>query len=142
MRRTRCSHDGCANLARNGGVCRRHGAKRKRCSHEGCVNQVQRGGVCKRHGANSLATAQCKVERLPHPLEGCDATSVGAIARGGGEIGVYNPRTNISLAAVREANYHHPSATNLNLSDEEAISAWIYKSSRFCKTIGRDHGCH
>ena len=46
-----CSFEGCTNLARNDGVCIRHGAKVRRCKHDGCTNQVVRGGVCKRHGA-------------------------------------------------------------------------------------------
>ena len=48
-----CSADGCTNLARNGGVCIRHGAEveKKRCSSEGCTNFAQIGGVCIRHGA-------------------------------------------------------------------------------------------
>ena len=50
LRKT-CSHEGCTNQVRSGGVCYRHGAKRKECTHEGCTNQVVRGGVCVRHGA-------------------------------------------------------------------------------------------
>jgi hypothetical protein len=33
-----CSHEGCTNYARRGGVCVRHGAKVKLCRHEGCTN--------------------------------------------------------------------------------------------------------
>jgi hypothetical protein len=34
-------------------VCIRHGAeqKRKQCSSDGCTNIAKKGGVCKRHGA-------------------------------------------------------------------------------------------
>ena len=46
----KCSSEGCTNLAQQGGVCIRHGAKVKRCSSEGCTNKAQKGGVCKRHG--------------------------------------------------------------------------------------------
>ena len=48
-----CRHEGCTNVRIQGGVCRRHGAKKKRyeCSYDGCTNQVQIGGVCFRHGA-------------------------------------------------------------------------------------------
>ena len=27
-------------------LCVKHGAKMKRCSHEGCTNQARNGGVC------------------------------------------------------------------------------------------------
>ena len=47
----RCSHEGCTNSAIQGGVCVRHGAKRPICTHEGCNNLAKRGGVCVRHGA-------------------------------------------------------------------------------------------
>lgn len=47
----RCSVEGCTNVARKGGVCRRHGAKIKLCSAEGCTNHSKRGGVCWRHDA-------------------------------------------------------------------------------------------
>ena len=53
-----CSHEGCTNGARKGGVCVTHGAKLKRCSHEGCANQARKGGVCTTHGA--------KVKRCSH----------------------------------------------------------------------------
>ena len=49
--RRRCSADECANIAVNGGVCVKHGAKVKTCSHEGCTNNVQKQGVCIKHGA-------------------------------------------------------------------------------------------
>jgi hypothetical protein len=49
-----CSHEGCTSLARNGGVCKKHGAKVKLCSQERCNNQAVKGGVCRRHGANKL----------------------------------------------------------------------------------------
>jgi hypothetical protein len=45
----RCSHEGCKNGVRKGGVCVTHGAKIKQCSFEGCTNQVVKGGVCYRH---------------------------------------------------------------------------------------------
>ena len=45
-----CSADGCTNLARKGGVCKKHGAKVKLCSSEGCTNIVIKGGVCIKHG--------------------------------------------------------------------------------------------
>jgi len=56
-----CSVEGCTNIARNGGVCRRHGATVRWCIHEGCPDQVSNSGVCMRHGAT--------VERCSH--EGC-----------------------------------------------------------------------
>jgi len=49
-----CTHEGCTNIAVNGGVCISHGAKRKAvkiCTHEGCTKQVVNGGVCTSHGA-------------------------------------------------------------------------------------------
>jgi hypothetical protein len=57
----RCSHEGCTKQSKKGGVCVRHGALVKRCSHEGCTKQSQNGGVCIRHGA--------VVKRCSHP--GC-----------------------------------------------------------------------
>ena len=46
-----CSHDGCNNNAKKGGVCIKHGAKVKTCSHEGCNSYAIEGGVCVKHGA-------------------------------------------------------------------------------------------
>ena len=46
-----CSHEGCTNHARKGGVCMRHGALVKTCSHEGCINGTIKGGICWKHGA-------------------------------------------------------------------------------------------
>jgi hypothetical protein len=34
----RCSVKECSNLAVNGGVCKKHGAKQKLCSSDGCTN--------------------------------------------------------------------------------------------------------
>ena len=45
-----CSHEGCTNQVRTGGVCTRHGAKVKTCKHEGCTTQARKGGVCTKHG--------------------------------------------------------------------------------------------
>jgi hypothetical protein len=46
----RCSFEGCANGAINGGVvCITHGAGVKRCSFKGCTNVAKRGGVCVCH---------------------------------------------------------------------------------------------
>jgi hypothetical protein len=47
----RCSFRGCTNHVVKGGVCVTHGAKMKQCSHKGCTNQVVNGGVCTTHGA-------------------------------------------------------------------------------------------
>ena len=52
--RTKCSADGCTNIAMKGGVCIRHGAKKKTCSHDGCNNQVVNSGVCTLHGAKRV----------------------------------------------------------------------------------------
>jgi len=49
--RYECYVDGCTNQIKNGGVCRRHGAKVTLCSSEGCTNHAKVRGVCKRHGA-------------------------------------------------------------------------------------------
>eukprot|EP00985_Skeletonema_marinoi_P012128 scaffold5805_cov131-Skeletonema_marinoi.AAC.1 len=42
-----CSANGCTNVAVQGGVCTRHGAKvtRKFCSREECTNQAKKGGA-------------------------------------------------------------------------------------------------
>jgi hypothetical protein len=58
---------------------------------------------------------------------------VGAIARGGGKISLCNPQKNISIPAARQSPSLYPSATNPNFSDEDEISAWIYKSSRLAR---------
>jgi len=42
-----CSHTGCTNQAKVGGVCNRHGAKR--CSRKGCRNIAKQGGMCQTH---------------------------------------------------------------------------------------------
>ena len=51
---------GCSNQVAQGGVCRRHGAKKKQklCNYFGgmCTNIAVRGGVCKRHGANDYVS--------------------------------------------------------------------------------------
>ena len=61
--RTKCSADGCTNVAKKGGVCVSHGAKRKTCSHEACTNIALTGEVCMRHGG----TVKIKICRH----EGC-----------------------------------------------------------------------
>jgi hypothetical protein len=68
----RCSHEGCTNKAKGGGVCIRHGAKVKAkrcCIHEGCANIAQKGGVCWRHGAKMSRQRGSEVR----PLMGWDA---------------------------------------------------------------------
>jgi hypothetical protein len=62
--RKRCSFEGCANIAKKGGVCITHGSMVKRCSFEGCTRYSQKGGVCRTHGA------KVEVKRCGH--EGCD----------------------------------------------------------------------
>ena len=59
--RQRCSFEGCANIAKKGGVCIIHGAKVKRCSHKGCNDGAVKRGVCVTHGA--------KIKRCS--FEGC-----------------------------------------------------------------------
>jgi hypothetical protein len=65
------------------------------------------------------------VELLPWPTHRCDATTVGAISRKGGEIDICNPQTNITLSSITLSCqvYCGP-----KLSDDEAISASIRKS--------------
>jgi len=59
------------------------------------------------------------------------AATVGDITSVGGETSMCNPQTKISLAAAHQSSSLHPFATFLNLSDEDDISAWIYKSIHF-----------
>jgi hypothetical protein len=101
----RCSHEGCANGAVQGGVCFRHCVKVKYCSHEGCTNKAVKGGD---HSAKSLATAHREAERPPQPFEGSNATTVGAIARGGGEVVERNLQTHISHAICCQSPSLHP----------------------------------
>jgi hypothetical protein len=56
-KRKRCSHEGCTNFAKKGGVCVTHGAMVKQCSREGCTNKAVKGGVCITHGAE--VTCKC-----------------------------------------------------------------------------------
>jgi hypothetical protein len=51
--RALCSHEGCKNQFRAGGLCYRHGAQRRACSMEGCMSQAQKEGVCVTHGAQT-----------------------------------------------------------------------------------------
>ncbi len=51
--RALCSHEGCKNQFRAGGLCHRHGAQRRACSMEGCMSQAQKEGVCVTHGAQT-----------------------------------------------------------------------------------------
>ena len=44
--RALCSHEGCKNQFRAGGLCSRHGAQRRACSMEGCMSQARKEGVC------------------------------------------------------------------------------------------------
>jgi hypothetical protein len=53
IERKLCSSEGCTNRAVKRGVCVKHGAKYKLCSSEGCNNKAQKGGVCRRHGAKA-----------------------------------------------------------------------------------------
>ena len=55
---------GCTNNIVQGGVCKKHGAKRtpKICGQEGCNNQVVQGGVCVRHGAVKQNRKKCGQE--------------------------------------------------------------------------------
>ena len=53
-----CNHEGCANKAKRGGVCRRHGAAVTLCSHDGCTNHAKEGGLCCRHGAKVARKAK------------------------------------------------------------------------------------
>jgi hypothetical protein len=99
LKRYRCSHEGCTKYAQQGGVCKKHGAKKKRCCHEGCKYPAFKGGICWRHhSAKSPTTTPPEAERPHQPFEGSNATTVGAIARGGGDVVVHNPQTHISHA--------------------------------------------
>lgn len=49
-----CFFPDCKNLVRRNGVCVRHGAKIKSCSVQGCTNNAVRRTLCIKHGANSF----------------------------------------------------------------------------------------
>jgi hypothetical protein len=55
----KCVVEGCTNNQKQGGKCKRHGAKCtiKRCNFSKCFKFAQRGGVCIRHG-KELAAAR------------------------------------------------------------------------------------
>lgn len=61
--RSRCTIEGCNDLARTGGTCVRHGGRRhgKICAAEGCASRARSWGLCDRHGG-CLKRPQCKVE--------------------------------------------------------------------------------
>jgi hypothetical protein len=100
---------------------------KKYCSQEGCANQVQKGGLCWNHGSNSLATALHKV-KCPHQLSDIfKAMTVSDIARKDREIGVDYLQTSMITAAAHQLPSPCPSATTLDSSDDEELSAWIYK---------------
>jgi hypothetical protein len=82
-----------------------------------------------------LPSVKWNILHPPQPPKGCNATIAVATARGGGEISVCDPQMNISFAAACQSPSLHPSASALNLSDEEEIGIgdWIYKSSRFAR---------
>ena len=54
--RVRCSHDGCTNLAREGGVCIRHGAKVKNAATRGARNLLEKE-VCAEGTGQGLKNA-------------------------------------------------------------------------------------
>ena len=65
----KCSVEGCKNNQKQGGKCKRHGAKCtiKRCSFSKCNKFAQRGGVCIKHGkelANARASAAVAEEAV------------------------------------------------------------------------------
>ncbi len=51
--RALCSHEGCKNQFRAGGLCYMHGAQQRACSMEGYMSQAQNEGVCVAHGAQT-----------------------------------------------------------------------------------------
>jgi hypothetical protein len=59
----KCTVEGCNNNQKQGGRCKRHGAKCtiKRCNFSKCNKFAQRGGVCIRHG-KELAAARAHAE--------------------------------------------------------------------------------
>jgi hypothetical protein len=60
-----CSHIGCNNIVKQGGVCIQHGAIVKRCNHIGCNKQVIQGGVCAQHGARVLRCRHIGCNKIP-----------------------------------------------------------------------------
>ena len=56
-KRKTCSHEGCTNQVRKGGVYVRHGAEKKTCKHEGCTKRFSRKAFV-------LDTVQSNKERL------------------------------------------------------------------------------
>ena len=67
-----CSADECTNIAKKGGVCKRHGAKveHKKCSSARCTNRAKSGGVCIRHGAK-VEYKRCRIEGcMNHVIKG------------------------------------------------------------------------
>ena len=140
----RCSHKGCTNHARKGGVCRSHGATVKRCGHEGCTKNSSTGGFCWRHGAKVTT----KVHGLMGPSKhhqkvrgryGAKALVAAAPADGaelipqpaeGSEVMVTaSGAMRISCAAACSPS-HLTSTNALNDFDDDEICAWIWRSSR------------
>ena len=69
--RTKCSADGCNNIAQKGGICRMHGANKlehtpkwgdQTCATDGCENKAYVvGGNCTKHGGKRL-NAKCSID--------------------------------------------------------------------------------
>ena len=58
-----CSNKGCANNAKKGGECIKHGARVKLCSSEGCTNNFLRAGMCRRHWASWTKKCAAQVQQ-------------------------------------------------------------------------------
>ena len=151
----RCGHEGCANMARQGGVCTRHGAIRKPFNRKGCGNRnlrrgakvvtpsshkgrddgAIRGGDSRgQHSAKPHGPVRGEVDEPPRPdVEEYVATSACAIVGRDGEICIesHNQRMNQGGATTVQSPIPCQSTTELDFSNEEdEICAWIWKSSR------------
>ena len=54
---TKCKHEGCTTLAKEGGLCKAHGGG-IRCGKVGCTKSSQEGGLCIAHGGGRRCAAE------------------------------------------------------------------------------------
>ena len=86
----------------------------------------------------SLVITQDEVDRPPQPAKGYEAAVASVITRRRGEINTSNVHANVGRAAARQSPSLVTSnmALNLNVSDDDEICAWIWRSSHMARLGG------
>lgn len=96
-----CTEQGCANVARIRGRCRKHGGIGKKCSEEGCETAAAKNGKCRKHGGRPKCAVhectkypiqnsnRCSTHILKCAISVCQNFAVGAtefcVEHGGGK---------------------------------------------------------